>query len=108
MLGVNVRCYFSTLFGVFLATLICASANAQQGSIRVGEINSYTGPLAAFTVPYRNGWQLAIEDSKDLPLSCGLFERRAPLEEPRLGFAQRLSCHVHQALLRKLHLLLGR
>ena len=52
--------------------------------------------------------QLAIEDSEDLPLSCGLFERRVPLEEPRLGLAQRLSCHVHQALLRKLHLLLGR
>ena len=52
--------------------------------------------------------QLAIEDSKDLPLSCGLFERRVPLEEPRLGFAQRLSCHIHQPLLRKLHLLLGR
>jgi branched-chain amino acid transport system substrate-binding protein len=29
--------------------------------IRVGEINSYTGPLAAFTGPYRNGWQLAVE-----------------------------------------------
>ena len=51
--------------------------------------------------------QLAIEDSEDLPLSCGLFERRVPLEEPRLGFAQRLSCHVHQALLGKLHLLFG-
>ena len=52
--------------------------------------------------------QLAVEDSEDLPLSCGLFERRGPLEEPRLGLAQRLSCHIHQPLLRKLHLLLGR
>jgi branched-chain amino acid transport system substrate-binding protein len=30
--------------------------------IRIGEINSYTGPLAAFTGPYRNGWQLAVEE----------------------------------------------
>jgi len=58
----NVRYYFSALFGALLATLTFASANAQQGPVRVGEINSYTGPLAAFTVPYRNGWQLAIEE----------------------------------------------
>lgn len=33
-----------------------------QGSapIRIGEINSYTA-VPAFTVPYRNGWQLAVE-----------------------------------------------
>lgn len=28
--------------------------------IRIGEINSYSG-LPAFTLPYRNGWQLALE-----------------------------------------------
>ncbi|MDX1606688.1 MAG: ABC transporter substrate-binding protein, partial [Candidatus Competibacterales bacterium] len=28
--------------------------------IRIGELNSYTG-LPAFTLPYRNGWQLAVE-----------------------------------------------
>jgi len=39
-----------------------APAFAQTpASIRVGEINSYTG-LPAFTVPYRNGWQLAVEE----------------------------------------------
>lgn len=36
-------------------------ANAQQGPIRIGEMNSYTA-AAAFTVPYRNGWQMAIEE----------------------------------------------
>ncbi|HCP01198.1 MAG: ABC transporter substrate-binding protein [Alphaproteobacteria bacterium] len=47
---------------VFLLTIAMApSAHAQQNSIRIGEINSYTGPLASFTVPYRNGWQLALE-----------------------------------------------
>ena len=39
-----------------------APASAQTPApIRVGEINSYTG-LPAFTVPYRNGWQLAVEE----------------------------------------------
>jgi len=34
-----------------------------QGStpIRIGEINSYT-TVPAFTVPYRNGWQLAVDE----------------------------------------------
>ncbi len=35
-------------------------ARAQAGPIRIGEINSYTGQ-PAFTLPYRNGWQLAVE-----------------------------------------------
>src|SRR3546814_824772 len=29
--------------------------------IKIGEINSYTG-LPAFTIPYRNGWELAVEE----------------------------------------------
>ena len=37
-----------------------AAADAQE-VIKVGEINSYTR-LPAFTVPYRNGWQLALEE----------------------------------------------
>ncbi|CAO3413538.1 ABC transporter substrate-binding protein [Azospirillum doebereinerae] len=37
------------------------TASAQTGPIRVGEINSYTG-LPAFTIPYRQGWQLAVEE----------------------------------------------
>ena len=31
-----------------------------QDPIRVGEINSYSG-LPAFTLPYRNGWRLALD-----------------------------------------------
>lgn len=38
-----------------------APAPAQAGSVRVGEVNSYTG-LPAFTIPYRQGWQLAVEE----------------------------------------------
>jgi branched-chain amino acid transport system substrate-binding protein len=43
------------------ATLIAASAAAQQPPIKIGEINSYSA-IAAFTHPYRNGWQLAVEE----------------------------------------------
>src|SRR5882724_3146476 len=38
-----------------------AIARAQSNApIRIGEINSYTA-APAFTLPYRNGWQLAVE-----------------------------------------------
>ncbi|MBP2302312.1 ABC transporter substrate-binding protein [Azospirillum picis] len=37
------------------------AAAAETGPVRVGEINSYTG-LPAFTIPYRQGWQLAVEE----------------------------------------------
>lgn len=38
------------------------AAAAQSGArpIRIGEFNSYTA-IPAFTLPYRNGWQLAVE-----------------------------------------------
>ncbi len=36
-------------------------ARAQQGPIKIGELNSYAR-WAAFTVPYRNGWQLALDE----------------------------------------------
>jgi branched-chain amino acid transport system substrate-binding protein len=48
------------VLGLALAALALPAA-AQQGPIKVGEINSYTG-MAAFTLPYRNGWQLAVEE----------------------------------------------
>jgi branched-chain amino acid transport system substrate-binding protein len=38
-----------------------APAPAQDEPIRVGDINSYTA-LPAFTIPYRNGWQMALEE----------------------------------------------
>src|SRR4051812_28029875 len=45
------------------ASLLAAPAIVRaQGDvpIRIGEINSYTA-APAFTLPYRNGWQLAVE-----------------------------------------------
>lgn len=47
-----------------LAMLAAASQigpAAAADTIKVGEINSYTA-LPAFTLPYRNGWQLALEE----------------------------------------------
>ena len=53
-----------TLLATTVTTPLAAPAIARaQGDtpIRIGEINSYTA-VPAFTVPYRNGWQLAVED----------------------------------------------
>lgn len=51
-----------------------SSAALSQEPIRLGDLNSYTG-YAAFTHPYRNGWQLALEEIND---SGGVLGR--PLE----------------------------
>lgn len=58
----KVRTRLTVLLGTVLAILSFGVAHAQQDPIKIGEINSYTGPLAAFTVPYRNGWELAVEE----------------------------------------------
>jgi len=42
------------------APAIASGQAAPSGPIRIGEINSYTA-VPAFTLPYRNGWQLAME-----------------------------------------------
>ncbi len=49
------------LLGTAAAGLAAPSILRAQGStpIRIGEINSYTAQ-PAFTLPYRNGWQLAV------------------------------------------------
>lgn len=61
MLRMGVRKSVPALLGAVFSILSFNGAVAQDGPIRIGEINSYTGPLAAFTVPYRNGWELAVE-----------------------------------------------
>jgi branched-chain amino acid transport system substrate-binding protein len=38
-----------------------AIVRAQGATIKIGEINSYTAQ-AAFTAPYKNGWQLAVDE----------------------------------------------
>ncbi|MBL8666092.1 MAG: ABC transporter substrate-binding protein [Rhodospirillales bacterium] len=47
------------LAGTALAAALAAGPAGAAESIRIGEINSYSG-LPAFTLPYRNGWQLAL------------------------------------------------
>lgn len=51
------------LFLAAAGTLAAPALIRAQGTqpIRIGEINSYTS-LPAFTVPYRNGWQLRVEE----------------------------------------------
>lgn len=61
MQRMRIRNYFTTAAAAILALSSASIVQAQQDPIRIGEINSYTGPLASFTVPYRNGWQLAVE-----------------------------------------------
>ena len=47
-------------WGVALAAMLAMSVNAQT-PIRIGEINSYSA-IPQFTQPYKQGWQLAIEE----------------------------------------------
>jgi branched-chain amino acid transport system substrate-binding protein len=46
---------------VLLALAASAAAMAQPKPIKIGEINSYSS-IPQFTVPYRQGWQLAVEE----------------------------------------------
>lgn len=47
--------------GLAAATLLAAKPSLAADTIKIGEINSYSG-LPAFTEPYRKGWQLALEE----------------------------------------------
>ena len=46
---------------VVLALAASSVAQAQTKPIKIGEINSYSS-IPQFTVPYRQGWQLAVEE----------------------------------------------
>jgi branched-chain amino acid transport system substrate-binding protein len=55
---------FSTIRRLALGAALALgapAAQAQQPPIKLGELNSYARQ-AAFTVPYRDGWQLALEE----------------------------------------------
>src|SRR5437763_8754912 len=49
------------LGAILLGSLTVLPVAAQQGPIKIGEINSYSG-MAAFTAPYKNGLLLAEEE----------------------------------------------
>ena len=50
-----------TLLALALAAplLSVGSASRADDTIKIGEINSYSG-MPSFTEPYRKGWQLAV------------------------------------------------
>jgi branched-chain amino acid transport system substrate-binding protein len=50
-----------TLLGTTALLAAPALLRAQQAPIRIGEINSYSA-IPSFTLPYRNGWQLATNE----------------------------------------------
>lgn len=58
------RVYFGLAFGAGLAAagMLTAPLAAQAAEpIKIGELNSYT-TFPAFTAPYRNGWQMALDE----------------------------------------------
>ena len=68
-LGMALR---TTFAAAWLACGVAGAAPAQQAPIRIGEINSYS-TIPQFTVPYRQGWQLAVEQ---VNASGGLLGRQ--------------------------------
>ena len=67
---------------ILLGTTLAAPAIVRaQGTapIRIGEINSYTA-VPAFTLPYRNGWQLAV---RQLNEAGGVLGRADRGDQPR-------------------------
>ena len=57
----NTRRTFLTAAAAVVAASAVAGGARAAGTIKIGEINSYTR-LPAFTQPYRNGWELAVEE----------------------------------------------
>jgi branched-chain amino acid transport system substrate-binding protein len=49
-----------TVLGTAAALAVPPLARAEPAPIRIGEINSYSA-IPSFTLPYRNGWQLATD-----------------------------------------------
>ncbi len=54
------RALFVTAIAVFAWTLVAGISHAVE-PIKIGEINSYSR-LPSFTLPYRNGWKLAVAE----------------------------------------------
>jgi branched-chain amino acid transport system substrate-binding protein len=51
----------AVLLGISLSIIASPSAVIASDTIKVGEVQTYS-KLASFTHPYRNGWQLALEE----------------------------------------------
>jgi len=59
-MGVSRRMVLGSSLAAVVAAGLAGQAQAAD-PVRIGEINSYTG-LPAFTLPYRHGWELAVEE----------------------------------------------
>ncbi len=55
------RSVFTLGSTLWLTALVAGSSLARADSIKIGEINSYSG-LPSFTEPYRKGWKLALDE----------------------------------------------
>jgi len=55
------RTFVAAITALWMFSPVVHRASVASEPIRIGEINSYSG-LPAFTLPYRNGWQLALEE----------------------------------------------
>ncbi len=51
----------TTLLGTAALLVRPVPVHAQNAPIKIGEINSYSA-IPSFTLPYRNGWQLAVDE----------------------------------------------
>ena len=69
------RTITALLFGFALAAAGGGGAWAQQGPIRIGELNSYKAQ-PAFLDPYRKGWELALEE---INAAGGLLGRKVEI-----------------------------
>ena len=58
-------------WGLALSAMLAVSVSAQT-PIRIGEINSYSA-IPQFTQPYKQGWQLAVEE---VNVAGGLLGRK--------------------------------
>ena len=62
----------SVLLGGWLLALVAGAHAASDTPIKIGEINSYS-TMPQFTQPYRQGWQLAVEE---INVAGGLLGRK--------------------------------
>ena len=57
----NARRHFIAVAAILAAALCAPAAVHAQGTIKLGEINSYKA-FPAFLEPYKKGWELAVEE----------------------------------------------
>jgi branched-chain amino acid transport system substrate-binding protein len=58
------KVFFAVVAVTFLALLLSTAAVFAKDTIKVGEISTYS-KLTSFTIPYRNGWKLALEQANE-------------------------------------------